>query len=280
MAGTVDSYIGKLRAIFNRLGRTGFCNPLAHRCVKEHLKFVREEQAQKPLPPCQAVPLFYDKFTRLIAYLRWLIAKGSVLCPLNRYLLVRDIIFFVIDFYNGDRASDLGSLKADQLFFLKDREGFLLDFMFIKPRCAGQFCPFALLRIPNVPVCLVFWWNYYIVACGALGVPLHGEYLFRSLEHKKFLSHCPFGGSAVFAWFQKYLKAAGINDRETPHSFWVGISYTLEGLGCTLEQIAQYVGWQSRAMALYYTRRSSAFSSVQLLEWVTLNLTSSSLPAL
>ena len=40
--GTVDSYIGKLRAIFNRLGRTGFPNPLAHPCVKEYLKFVRD----------------------------------------------------------------------------------------------------------------------------------------------------------------------------------------------------------------------------------------------
>ena len=48
-AGTVDSYIGKLRAIFNRLGRTGFSNPLAHPCVKECLKFVREEQAQRAL---------------------------------------------------------------------------------------------------------------------------------------------------------------------------------------------------------------------------------------
>ena len=49
VAGTVDSYIRKLRAIFNRLGRTGFSNPLAHPCVKEYLMFVREEQAQRPL---------------------------------------------------------------------------------------------------------------------------------------------------------------------------------------------------------------------------------------
>ena len=48
-AGTVDSHLGQPRAIFNRLGRTGFSNPLAHLCVKEYLKFVREEQAQRPL---------------------------------------------------------------------------------------------------------------------------------------------------------------------------------------------------------------------------------------
>ena len=182
--GTVDSYIGKLRAIFNKLGRTGFSDPLAHPCVKEYLKFVREEQAQQPLQPRQAVPLFYDKFTRLISYLLGLIAEGSVLPPLNKDLLVRDVTLFVIDFYTDDRASDLGRLKADQLFPLRDREGFL-NFTFSKTRRAGQSHPFALLRLPDVPVCQVFLLNYYIATCGALGVPLLGEYLFRSSEHKE-----------------------------------------------------------------------------------------------
>ena len=85
---------------------------MAHPCVKEYLKFVREEEAQQPLQPRQAVPLFYDKLTRLIAYLRGLIAEGSVLSPLNRYLLVRDITFFVSNFYTGDRVSDLGRFKG------------------------------------------------------------------------------------------------------------------------------------------------------------------------
>ena len=66
-----------------------------------------------------------------------------------------------------------------------------------------SYAPFALLRIPNVFVCLVFWLNYYIAACGALGVPLLGEKLFRFSEHKKFVPHRPFGGSAVSARLQK-----------------------------------------------------------------------------
>ena len=103
---------------------------MAHPCVKEYLKFVREEQAQQPLQPRQAVPLFYDKFTRLIFYLRELIAEGSLLSPLNKYLLVRYATFFVTDFYTGDRASDLGRLQADKLFRLRDKEGFLLTFAF------------------------------------------------------------------------------------------------------------------------------------------------------
>ena len=43
--GTVDSYIGKLGSIFNKLGRVGMSNLLLHPTIKEYLKLVREEQA-------------------------------------------------------------------------------------------------------------------------------------------------------------------------------------------------------------------------------------------
>ena len=48
-AGTVGSYIAKLREIFNRLGRTGLSNPLAHPCVEKYRKLLREDQTQRPL---------------------------------------------------------------------------------------------------------------------------------------------------------------------------------------------------------------------------------------
>ena len=69
-------------------------------------------------------------------------------------------------------------------------------------------------------------------------------------------------------------KAAAIDDGEIPHSFRVGLSYSPKGLGCTPDQIAQYVGWRRTDMALYYTRRSGASVSLDLLERVTLSLAS------
>ena len=63
--------------------------------------------------------------------------------------------------------------------------------------------PFCSVTFSNVSVCLVFWLNYYIAACRALGVPLLGEKLFRFSEHKTFVPHRPFGGSAVSARLQK-----------------------------------------------------------------------------
>ena len=68
-AGSVDSSLGKLRAIFNNLGRLHDSNPVAHTRAREYLKFVREEQAGKAIVPSQAVPLFFLKFSKLISFL-------------------------------------------------------------------------------------------------------------------------------------------------------------------------------------------------------------------
>ena len=69
-AGSVDSLLGKLRAIFNNLGRLHDSNPVAHTRVKDYLKFIREEQAGKAIVPSQAVPLFFVKFSKLIGFLK------------------------------------------------------------------------------------------------------------------------------------------------------------------------------------------------------------------
>ena len=115
----MDSYIGKLRSVFNKLGCVGMSNPFSHPTINEYLKFVREEQAQQSLRPRQAVPLFYDKSVCLITYLCGLIAESSEFSPLNNYLIVRDITFFVVEFYTGDKASNLGGLQVHQVFSLK-----------------------------------------------------------------------------------------------------------------------------------------------------------------
>ena len=85
------------------------------------LKFVREEQSGLAVSPSQAVPLFFVKFRKLVALLRGKITNSQSLSRIHKYVLVRDTVFFVVDFFAGDRASDLGRLLASQVFKLKDR---------------------------------------------------------------------------------------------------------------------------------------------------------------
>ena len=95
-----------------------------------NLNFVRIEQAGMAISSSQAVPLFFVKFQNLIAHLRGKIADSQSLSRISQYILVRDATFFVIDFFTGDRTSDLGRLLASQFFKLKDREGYLLRLLF------------------------------------------------------------------------------------------------------------------------------------------------------
>lgn len=120
----MDSLLGKLRAIFNNIGRLHDSNPVAHPWVKEYLKFIREEQASRAIVPSQAIPLFFAKFTKLIKFLRFSIESTAQLFMIHKYSLVRDAVFFIVNFFTGDRASDLAQLLTNQVFRLKDRKGF------------------------------------------------------------------------------------------------------------------------------------------------------------
>lgn len=68
----MDSYIGKVRSIFNEMGRQGdwnrtllIGNPASDDLVKQYLKSVTQEQLQARITPIQATPLFVDKLASL-----------------------------------------------------------------------------------------------------------------------------------------------------------------------------------------------------------------------
>ena len=184
-AGSVDSLLGKLRAIFNNLGRLHDSNPVAHSRVKEYLKFIREEQAGKTIVPSQAVPLFFVKFPNLISFLRCSIEAGAHLSVVDKNILVRDATFFIVDFFTGDRASDLGRLVANQVFRLKDRKGFLLKFTLTKTFRGDTSCPFVLEPFTNNEVCSVFWIEYYLSFCHFRSIELAGRCMFRTTDRRK-----------------------------------------------------------------------------------------------
>lgn len=265
-AGSVDSLLGKLRSVFNNLGRLHDSNPVAHPRVKSYLRFVREEQASGAVTPSQAVPLYFTKFTKLIDFLRSSIQNGSQSSATVKYILVRDTAFFVTDFFTGDRASDLGRLLSNQVFRLKDRKGFLLKLTLTKT-VRGDAARFIVLEpFCNKGVCPVEWLEYYIAACRLLGVDLTRGFFFRSTDRKKAVSENPFLGSAVNNRLRKYLSDAKIDGGETPHSFRVGLSNTLNMLGCSPEDISQCLGWRSKETVSHYTKASNIVNSTTLLE--------------
>ena len=117
-------------------------------------------------------------------------------------------------------------------------------------------------------VCPVFWLDYYVRACRALGVPLSEGYFFRTYDRVGSVGERPFLASAVNNRLRVYLSKAKLDNGETPHSFRVGLSNTLSLLGCSQEEIAQYLGWKSSGMARYYASEYQAASTLNRLEFV------------
>ena len=97
---------------------------------------------------------------------------------------------------------------------------------------------------------------------------MSGGYFFRASDRGKQVGERPFLGSAVYNRLRVYLSEAKLCNGETPHSFRVGLSNTLSVLGCSPEEIAQYLGWKSSDMARHYARVSQAASTLTLLESV------------
>lgn len=105
-AGTVDSTIGKLRAIFNEAGRHGpwnetfsFGNLASNNSIHSYLQFVTKEQTKAHVSPKQAIPLFFDKLSALTRYLVSKAFSPGDLTPIQRYIFARDAAFFCTDFF-------------------------------------------------------------------------------------------------------------------------------------------------------------------------------------
>ena len=81
----------------------------------------------------------------------------------------------------------------------------------------------------------------------------------------------------------RYLSEAKINDGKTPHNFRVGLSNTLNMLGCSEDEISLYLGWKSKTMVNRYIKRSETAGSLPLMqriqsEEVSLDMTPASHP--
>jgi integrase len=131
--------IGKLRAIFVNAGlggewddRLGIGNPVSHPSIKQYLKSIKEEQAKARSRPKKAIPIFLDKLEKLAVYIFAQLSAPHIL-PINLYSFSRDLCFFTLDFFSGDRSSDLGRIMLKEVLFFPTNRGFYLGRALGKP---------------------------------------------------------------------------------------------------------------------------------------------------
>lgn len=75
----------------------------------------------------QALPLFFDKLSKLIRHLISEAFSPSKVPPVQRYIFARDAAFFCVDFFSGDRGSDLGRTLTKEVLRLPDGQGLLFS---------------------------------------------------------------------------------------------------------------------------------------------------------
>ena len=257
---TIDSYIGKLRSIFNTYGRQGewnnsllLGNPATDYIVKHYLKAVTSEQLQAHVIPKQATPIFSDKVLLLARYFDKKIAEPT-LSPTDTFLLTRDQAYFKTLFFSGDRGADLGQIKTREIARFPDDQGLLFNHIWGKTLRDGGSNVFGIRRHPNPTLCPIKGLESYVATCRELSIDLSLGYLFRPTNPKGNILDKPFTGSAAEARLKLHLQAAHLFAGETLHSFRSGCALTLMFSGSTLADVLSHVGWKSPATASYYLK--------------------------
>ena len=260
-AGTIDSYIGQLRAVFNDLGRLGKyvpgdlrSNPCDSSEVRTWLKASEKEQRLHRVPVVQARPIFSPHLRMLAMKIKALEASLPVSSPFlpDRYLLKRDSCFFKVQWFCGDRAGDLGNALGKEVVRLED--GSLLFNHTIGKQIRqsdGQ-----LLVVPPVPecpeLCPVAAFDDFVAACRSNGINLAASYLFAPTKSPCHLSlrPAPFSSAAATKRLKFYLP----EDDLTAHGARAGCAITLAMLGASLETIMEHCRWATTRVARHYTK--------------------------
>ena len=253
----VDSYIGQLRAILRdhleasgtTLSDTLMPDPAAHASVKHYLKAVTEEQLKARANPKQAEPLFIGELVALCQVITdKLHSPGTD--PIHLYIHARDLAYFKLHFFSGDRPSDLSHVKAAEILRFPNDKGILFNHVFGKTLRSGDSCVFAVARHPNTTICPVKALDDYISIRTALKISVHSGPLVRSTQGNIVLPD-PFSTDAAEARLKSYLEAAGLSHK-TLYSFCCGGAITMALTGSALDNIVEHMGWKSHRMARHY----------------------------
>ena len=210
-AGPIDNNTGKLRTIFKNSGRGSFWNDdlqlghsASHSSLKNYHTMVLEEQANPRTFPKQAVPMFLDKLNILCCYLRKQVVLPNIK-SISRFILAQNLASFSLDFFSGDRGSDVGRVKSSDVLSLKDGEGFLVNQAFGKTLRGNAINVFGVKPVPSSPYCLVESLIFYVSLAGKMSTDLKSGYLFRVSSHQGNIVDAPFAGSAVSNMLKGYL---------------------------------------------------------------------------
>ena len=254
-AGTIDSMVGKLRAYFNSRGQTSpfspgdkKSNPCDSTFVRDWVKSAFKEQRVARVTPHQAPPIFSTHLRLLVAEISRQLLALPVSAPFfpMRFCFLRDRCFFLVQWFAGDRAGDLGHAVGKEVS--RHSSGALIFKHTIGKtiRQSGS----QILIVPQIPedplVCPVAAFDEYVGACLASGLDLKKGYLFPplSLPLRNGIKNVPFTSANATKRIRSYLSNDILPD-VSAHGARAGCAATLLLLGASNEEVMDHCRWAS-----------------------------------
>ncbi len=261
-AGTVETVVGQLRAVFSRMGRgnswsdaLGKGNPAYANSVQDYVKVIKREHSEAHVTPKQAKPLFLGKLEAIGEYL-----DREASCPCasvkDKFTYMRDKAFLTLQFHAGDRASDVSQTLAQEIRSLPQGTGLMLKHT--TGKCTSSLTPktFVVRRCANSSICPVASLENYVRHAAEMAVDLRVGYIFRKLSAGGEVLDLPITYDMAHGRLLKYLQILGIYEGETPHSLRGGCAVTmmLTGAAKGVQDLRKHVGWRSHNMPERYAR--------------------------
>jgi len=263
-SATVENIIQQLFGIFEAngfgrnwdiLSRSG--NPASAPVIKEYLKLIKEEQANAHILPKQAKPIFLNKVKGICSFIDREI-RSIGLSVREKYVLYKDQAWMKLQFFAGDRASDLSVTVAQEVKVLNDNTGLVFQHTFGKTLRGdkGKNNTFVIKRCEDLSVCPVKGLFDYVDFCKNCNVHLTTGYLFRIVSESGRVLDKSVNYSVMYERLRYYLTSLGLYEGETPHSFRSGCTITmaLSGSAENVDQAMRHVGWFGKTSAEYYGR--------------------------
>lgn len=129
-------------------------NPCLSMEVKNYIKQCKEEQAKSHVLPKQAKPIFLGKINSMTLYIDREFSRPDL--SVREKFVLRDQAIFKIQFFAGDRISDVCNILSQEVKTLQDNSCFVFNHTYGKTlRGDGKSNTFVLKRSHDKTICPV-----------------------------------------------------------------------------------------------------------------------------
>ena len=156
-----------------------------------------EKQFQARITPKQAVPLFLPKLLLLARFLNRKIAAHSINSS-GLFILARDQAFLKTFLFSGDRGSDLGMVKTEEILRFPQDDGFLFNHVCGKTPRDGTSNVFGIRRHLNPESFPVKAIETYVAEASELRISVTNGYLFRPKNPRGHIVNKPLASSTAY----------------------------------------------------------------------------------